>query len=92
MTCSYPARPIFFVFLQDDIDRLNDTLVAVGFAVNDHIVNSLFHPRHIDRMLLRKPVIPAAVPSSEEVGVFLKSVCKLSASQLLHIDVTVAFA
>ena len=56
------------LLLEDDVDRLNDALVAVGFAVNDHIVNSLFHPRHNDRMLLRKPVIPAAVPNSESAS------------------------
>ena len=64
---------LLFLF-QDVVDCLNDPFALVGLAVNDDLMNSLLDARNIDRVLLRKAVVPTAVPNTEEVGVFLKCV------------------
>ena len=47
------------LFLEDDVDRLNDPLVLVGLAVNDNLMNALLDPRHIDGVLFGKTGVPA---------------------------------
>ena len=65
--------PLLFLF-QDVVDCLNDPFALVGLAVNDDLMNSLFDARDVDRVLLREPIVPTAVPNTQEVGVFLKCV------------------
>jgi hypothetical protein len=57
---------------QNDINRLDDFLGWILFAIDDDVMNSLFGARHVDGVLLCQPVVPAAVPDTQKVGVFLK--------------------
>ena len=77
------------LFLEDDVDRLNDPLVLVGLAVNDNLMNALLDPRHIDGVLFGKTVVPAAVPHPQKVSIFLVGVGKLSTCQFLNKDVSI---
>ena len=46
-------------------------------------------PRHVDEVLLAEAVIPAAVPGHQQVGVLLEGSGKLSAAELLYVDIAV---
>ena len=56
-------------------------------AVDDDVVNVLFHARHVDRMFLSESVVPAAIPDPEKVRVFLICTGQLRAGKLLNVDV-----
>src|SRR5260370_12472518 len=58
------------------------------FAIDDRFVLSLPSAGYIDVMLLRQSVIPTAVPSRQQVGIFLESTCQLGAGQSLDIEET----
>jgi len=78
---------LVLICLENRIDRLDDCYVPMCLAVDDDVVNVLFHARHVDRMLLGKSVVPAAIPDSEKVGVFLICTGQLCAGKLLNVDV-----
>ena len=48
--------------LENRIDRLDDCYVPMCLAVDDDVVNVLFHAGHVDRMLLGESIVPAAIP------------------------------
>ena len=78
---------LLLLFLQHDIDRLNDGFSGIGLAIDDHVVNPCLGARHVKGVLFRQPVVPAAVPNSQKVGVFLERARQLRAGQFLDIDV-----
>ncbi len=80
---------LLLLLLQDSVYRLNDPLILVGLAVNNDVMNSLLNPRHVDRVLFGKTVVPAAVPDTQEVSIFLVCVGELSTRQLLDVDVSI---
>jgi hypothetical protein len=82
-------RFLLLLFLQNNIDRLNDAFILVSFAVDDHVMNSALDPRHVYCVFLGQPIIPTTVPDTEEVCVFLIGVCELTARQFLDIDVAI---
>ena len=43
----------------------------------------------IDEVLLAEPIVPAAVPCGQQVGVFLEGPGELRAGELLHVDIAV---
>ena len=84
-----PPLERLVLFLQNDIDRLDDCSGGIRLAIDDHVVNSVFGAAHIKRVLFCKAIVPAAVPNPEKIGVFLKGARKLRAGQLLDIDIAV---
>src|SRR6476620_2163908 len=80
---------LLLLLLQDSVYRLNDPLILVGLAVNNDVMNSLLNPRHVDRVLFGKTVVPTAVPDTQEVRIFLVCVGELSTRQLLDVDVSI---
>src|SRR4051794_10415407 len=59
--------------LEHDGDRLDDPFVEVCLAEHDHLVLDPLSAVDVGEMLLGKPVVPAAVPGGEHVGIFLES-------------------
>ena len=66
------STALFFLFrFQDDINCLNDFLAGICLAVNDDVVNAVLGTLYVDGVLLGQPIVPAAVPDTQKVGVFL---------------------
>src|SRR5215204_6021543 len=75
--------------LQDGGDRVDDPDIRVGLAVYDDLVLEPHAARDVEEVFLRETVIPAAVPDHQLVGVLLPGSGKLSAGELLHVEITV---
>ena len=74
------------VFVDNAAEDLDHFLFArMRLAIDDRFVLSLFAARDIGEMLLRKPIVPAAIPCRQIIGVFLKGVGQLRAGQGLHV-------
>jgi hypothetical protein len=77
---------LFPRFLEDNVDGVNDLLVGMLLAVQDHKVLTWLHPLDMGKVLLCQPVVPGC----EHVGVFLERSCKLRASESLNVDKSVS--
>src|SRR5215207_3406285 len=75
--------------LQDGGDRVDDPDIRVGLAVYDDLVLEPHAARDVEEVFLRETVIPAAVPDHQLIGVLLPGSGKLSAGELLHVEITV---
>ena len=74
------------LILEHDCKRLDDLLPGIGLAVDDDLVLDDLALLQVEEMLLGEAVIPAAIPSGEEIGVFLEGPGQLCAGQGLNID------
>ena len=63
--------------------------LRICLAVNNHLVFKLFRSGYIEVVFLREPVVPAAIPRREPIGVSLPGSRKGRARQRLHVDVPV---
>ena len=77
-----------FVF-KDDSDGVDDASVWMFFAVDDYLVFGDLAFSVIEKMFVCQPIVPAAIPCGEKVGVLLIGVCELSARQFLNVDVSI---
>src|SRR5437867_4025393 len=72
--------------LENNGDCLDDQVLGIGLAVHDHLVLGLLALANVHVMLAGKPIVPAAVPGGQPVGVLLPRPCQLGAGELLHVD------
>jgi hypothetical protein len=72
--------------LEKHIDGLDDLEIGVRLAIDDHLMLTRLRSRDMSKMLLRQAIVPAAVPCSEIIGVFLIGVGELGASQGLNVN------
>src|SRR5262249_3334675 len=72
-------QPFGAIVLEDHGDRVDDPLILVRLAVFDHLVLDDAALLEVGVVLVRKTVVPAAVPTREGVCVFLIGVGELAA-------------
>src|SRR5215207_4895181 len=75
--------------LQHHCNRIDDADLRVRLAVHDDLVLEPHPAGGVEEVLLGKTVVPAAVPDHQLVGILLPGSGKLSAGELLHVEITV---
>jgi hypothetical protein len=73
--------------LHKGVDRIDNFLIGIGFAIDDDLVDAFLGAVDVDGVPLHMTVPPAAVPGAEEIGVLLIGVGELRAGQCPNIEI-----
>ena len=74
--------------LEDDVDGFDDLHLRICLTVHDHFVFCFLGSANVEVVLLRKPVVPAAIPGGEQISLILPRSGELRAAQCLDVEVS----